>query len=379
MQSCPQEVVVKLIELIYDASLAPGKWVEFLDALGDAVDGHTLNLSSLNPDFDFGFVAVAKTDRAFAEDYAEYYWKLDPWLDAGRRHQLLQPGFSALGEMFVSPSVLEKTEFHNDLGRRFEVVGGISAVLEVEQSLVALSVSQHASRQFGESQLELVRALIPHVRRALSVQMRLQGAEARAADATFALDYVSDGIFLVSATGKLLFANAAGEKILRARDGLSVSRGELHASTPAQTSRLRQAITNAIHASRRVVLPGQPIEVFHRPSGLRPLSLLVAPLPTHRFRLGQEPACAAMFVTDHDRRPVTSMEAIRLVLCLTTAEARLVQCLVNGHSVKEAAALLSIGVETARKRLKVIFQKTDTHRQSDLVRLALRCTAPELR
>ena len=52
---------------------------------------------------------------------------------------------------------------------------------------------------------------------------------------------------------------------------------------------------------------------------------------------------------------------------LTPAEARLAQCLLAGMSVKQAAKTLGIGYETARKTLKAVFEKTGTHRQSQLV------------
>jgi DNA-binding CsgD family transcriptional regulator len=53
---------------------------------------------------------------------------------------------------------------------------------------------------------------------------------------------------------------------------------------------------------------------------------------------------------------------------LTAAESRLIQSLVQGYDVKQSADRLSISPHTARSHLKAIFAKTDTHRQSDLIR-----------
>jgi DNA-binding CsgD family transcriptional regulator len=41
----------------------------------------------------------------------------------------------------------------------------------------------------------------------------------------------------------------------------------------------------------------------------------------------------------------------------------------SGDSIEEIAAELSIAYETSRKQLKSIFQKTNTHRQAQLVAL----------
>ena len=52
---------------------------------------------------------------------------------------------------------------------------------------------------------------------------------------------------------------------------------------------------------------------------------------------------------------------------LTQAEARLALHLVAGETLRSAAVKLSITYETARSRLKSIFDKTRTHRQAELV------------
>jgi DNA-binding CsgD family transcriptional regulator len=57
------------------------------------------------------------------------------------------------------------------------------------------------------------------------------------------------------------------------------------------------------------------------------------------------------------------------VFSLTPAEARFASRLSSGESIEAIAAELGITYETSRKRLKSIFQKTNTHRQAQLVAL----------
>jgi DNA-binding CsgD family transcriptional regulator len=45
--------------------------------------------------------------------------------------------------------------------------------------------------------------------------------------------------------------------------------------------------------------------------------------------------------------------------------------LVRGHSINEAAEEFGIAENTARTQVKSVLSKTQTHRQSDLVRLLL--------
>ena len=57
---------------------------------------------------------------------------------------------------------------------------------------------------------------------------------------------------------------------------------------------------------------------------------------------------------------------------LTPSEIRMCQALVEGCTISEAADRLAITIETARHRLKMIFQKTGTNRQTALMSLLLK-------
>jgi DNA-binding CsgD family transcriptional regulator len=62
-----------------------------------------------------------------------------------------------------------------------------------------------------------------------------------------------------------------------------------------------------------------------------------------------------------------SMKTLRSAFALTPAEARLAARIASGATLEVIAAELRITKETARNELKAIFQKTKTHRQSELV------------
>jgi DNA-binding CsgD family transcriptional regulator len=59
-------------------------------------------------------------------------------------------------------------------------------------------------------------------------------------------------------------------------------------------------------------------------------------------------------------------ELLQQAFGLTPAEARLALLLAKGSGVTAAAADLKIGRETARTQLRIIFQKTGTHKQAEL-------------
>ena len=71
-------------------------------------------------------------------------------------------------------------------------------------------------------------------------------------------------------------------------------------------------------------------------------------------------------------KPRPNASLLSKIFGLTFAEAKLAAALADGTSLEEAAEELHISRETARSQLKIVFGKTDTHRQSQLVALLSR-------
>ena len=82
-------------------------------------------------------------------------------------------------------------------------------------------------------------------------------------------------------------------------------------------------------------------------------------------------AAAALFVSDPEATIPTPGEILAGLHGLTAAESRLVQCLLQGKRLKDAAEELAITANTAKTHLKRIFRKTETNSQSELIRLIL--------
>jgi DNA-binding CsgD family transcriptional regulator len=75
-------------------------------------------------------------------------------------------------------------------------------------------------------------------------------------------------------------------------------------------------------------------------------------------------------VAQRDVPPVL-IEALQQRFGLTRGEARVVRRLAEGRSIKRIAEELRVSPETARTHAKRAMQKTNTHRQAELVSLVL--------
>ena len=88
-------------------------------------------------------------------------------------------------------------------------------------------------------------------------------------------------------------------------------------------------------------------------------------------------AAVLLFISDPEAKGSTPEEMLIDLWGLTGAEARLAGRLILGESVKTSADQMSVTYETARTHLQHIFDKTDTHRQSELIQLL--STSPGMR
>lgn len=186
---------------------------------------------------------------------------------------------------------------------------------------------------------------------------------------TSVLDKLPLGVILSDENMVVAHTNRIAGEILSQRDGLVLERDRrLYASRREQTVELRELVTGT-GGSRTSTQAGGAIALV-RPSGRPSLSVLVSPLFEQTAAERRCP-CAAIFVSDPERRAASTYELLRRLYGLTRAEASLASVLMQGRSVEHACESLQISTNTARTHLKRIFAKTGTSRQGELISLLL--------
>lgn len=194
----------------------------------------------------------------------------------------------------------------------------------------------------------------------------LPGAERTAALCEL-LQLLGTAAILVDPDGEVVGLNGAAEDCLGA--GLQIRNRRLIMADP-EAKRALAALIGATRAGCSVhACPGEHVVVARR--NARPLILRTVPLHGRALALFR-PASAIVMLADASRVSLPTETQLKHAFGLSDGEARLANRLAAGQTLEAAAGLCGISYETARKRLKIVFEKTDTRRQSELVALITR-------
>lgn len=227
------------------------------------------------------------------------------------------------------------------------------------------------STDLVEERLTLLAPGLKALAAALFVQ---RAGKERLASYQSALDRSELAILLIGCDSKLLFANTQADRLLEAGEYLRRKGDGISARDLADAIKLQVAIEHVCAGDGQA--REDPVVALKRRHPLRPLLVCVSPVSLERD--DRCDAGAILRVIDPDRELQVLLEPICGHYRLSPVETRLACQLAKGATMEAAAASLRIKPQTARSYLKQIFLKTDTNRQSELIRLLLTSTVRAL-
>ncbi|MFO1509112.1 MAG: helix-turn-helix transcriptional regulator [Steroidobacteraceae bacterium] len=229
-------------------------------------------------------------------------------------------------------------------------------------------------RDFSEKAKALCQALLPHLRRSVTLHSRIESIETERQLYSSTMDRMLVGTVVFDESGLVLRANAVASAVLAEKDGIRLNQNRLHAEFAAEDRELQRLIKMALTESGAVPVVPQPMTVT-RPSGRASLGVLVRPVPSGEWSEERHRPAAVAFIRDPERKWQLSLEMVRQLFGLTGSEAALALLLANGFTLDEAAVELGIRKNTIRAHLRSIFAKTGVRRQTTLIHLLLSSVA----
>ncbi|MFL5332937.1 MAG: hypothetical protein ACJ8H8_07095, partial [Geminicoccaceae bacterium] len=105
----------------------------------------------------------------------------------------------------------------------------------------------HGGQGYGRDEIDALRALRPHLLRAVQVRLRLGQTADAARGALAALDLVEQAVVLVDADASVVHANRAADTALACGDGIDTRRSVLACDRADDTAALRRLVGEASH------------------------------------------------------------------------------------------------------------------------------------
>ena len=211
------------------------------------------------------------------------------------------------------------------MGPPQKILGSLSLkAAENERVISGLEWVTTARREdFIPEEIALVRALAPHIMRAVESGRRIGALEGRLRLAEALLDTAAEPVVLVGADARLMHANAGAHQILARADGLIIRRGIVGCVDHEATARcMLRAARRARPSARAEML------AVRRKAGRRPYSILVTPMPPDVAAESPRQAAVAILIGNPDATITDRTHALRIGYKLTAAEALLVDLLV---------------------------------------------------
>jgi DNA-binding CsgD family transcriptional regulator len=376
------ELLLDFIGELYDAAAEPARWQALAPRLARLFDSESCML--LTADITgSGSKMLSVTNNIggrFLRDYENYYYNEDQWIAGGLRN----PGRAVLGHAVAPEDWYRTSAFLNELCAAAGVHDLVGATVPLGGPISGV-IGIHRPRDagdFGEDDLARLNLLLPHLKRAMQITLRLAGVGIDYQAALDGLERTGTATIVVDRNALILSTNSLAELLLRRGGSLRSAGGRLTACERKVADRLACLIRGATGANTAPGGPGGGIAI-EREDGRLPITVLVVPFRPRLAAFDTSIPAALVFVRDPET-PAMAPDILKDLFGLTRAQAVVAAQIAEGHDPEHVAIALKISLYTVRDHLKVVFAKTGTSRQSQLVALlaptvaALRSTLPRI-
>lgn len=364
----------ELLGLLYEGLAFPERWPDFLAKLRRRVHSSTAGIilsdSSGEPRPRMQFLIGAP--REALVEYSAYYGAKNPAIPKITQMARRNGSWCGDARCLVNEAAYKKSEYYNGWGRKYGSFYSINgSVADSGQRLTTLCTMRPERRgPFDKEAVELVRLLLPHLRRAFNIHQKMETLRAEAEGSDAALDRLDAAVIALDGQGRVLRMNRRAESLLKRGDCLVMRQGRLVAADSRQAAQLDEMIASAALTGAGLVTDSGSAMRLHGRDSPSPLTVTVIPFHSSHVLTEAHP-CALVFINDPAEHPASRATLLLTLYGLTPAECRLADLLLEEMDLYRAADRLGVTANTARFMLKTIFAKTGTHRQSELVRLML--------
>jgi DNA-binding CsgD family transcriptional regulator len=367
-----------LVGAIYDCALDPGLWPGVLATMRRELRFHNASMSLIDLRTSATPINILSGVEEPWLSRIELYSEdvLEQWGGAGAFHRF------DVAEPYILTQVnpeaaTSKNRYFVEWGEPQGLIDTMAAILARDSAAIGnIAFGRHRDEgPISDREVDAMRLILPHVRRAVAISRTLEVKQVTAATFESVVQRLAAAVLLVDAAGRLTYANAAGDALLRSADPLEVRAGRVRTVAPAGQKALAAALADLDRKPGRLAGKGFDIPLRGRDGAV--FAAHVLPLGAGPFNDGVLPnAAAAIFVTPNHPSPEPRAALLAAVFGLTPTETRVLELAATGAAPSEMARKLGIGVSTVRTHLLHLFDKTGVRRQAELAVLAASFESP---
>ncbi len=360
---------------VYQAATNGGDWLDFGRQLCRLLDAQraTLRLG----DSQNGARNVLMPADGSEPAYVAHFFAVDPYVARARldfaEARTSHIGRARIGAELVPEEDFLRSEFYFDFARRHErrhMIGGMAGVADATP--IGLFRGEGAD-PFGEREIVLLQALLPHLQHALELRKKLAHDEQSVRLTHAALDAMPAGVIIVDAGLKIRFVNEVARTYIASphaglrsmRSGPYASNGTyLTAISREGASLLRRLVASVssggLGGSMRIKPPAGPA-----------MAVLVAPLPpgvTEGSTEGANEPLALVVVQTLDRKETPAPAVLSDLYGLSRAESEVAGALFGGASAEEVSRQRGVSLTTVRSQIRSILGKSESDNLRDFER-----------
>ena len=371
--SIPERKFLALVDTIHRAGLDPGAWQDVVDGLHEVLPMACVSLHGYQSGTPPASITVAGGwDPGLMHEFKTQWAPLNPYAPLVPK---LAVGVPVVGHesSFIMERVRD-TEFYQDwlLERGYGANVGIPLWTTADRvCFLVFDYSVRRAVKVDKRAAGLASAIAPHVARSFEVSHRFASLHHGPAQLATLLERIGGPALIVDSRQRVRAANRAGEALLRSGGTFKVARGGVALAEASAEA----GLARALHACFNPDLAAAPSAVGFTTKEGAARWLNVVPLvaddsvgkgPLSRF-LAEPERLALLIVTTPWSASSDAAARLRDAFKLTPAEVKLAVALMQGSSTGSYARSRGIAPNTARNQLRSLLEKTETHRQAELV------------
>ena len=258
---------------------------------------------------------------------------------------------------------------YNELLPRLHTRDGLVVCLDgPDASRIVWTLGDPVDRDGWTSErVETIERLLPHLRQFVRVRQALAGARALGASLVELLDNVRAGVIQLDRRARPIAANDRARAMLRRRDGLWDTDGQLRASLPKDDAALQRLLARALPWPAGSGEGGSML--VSRPDTRSRLVLHVSPVHDPGMESRKSRIATLVLAIDPADRTGIDPGRVGKALGLTRAESRVAVSLAEGKTIDDIARETGRSRTTVKWHIRHIYAELGVSRQMELAQL----------